>query len=211
MARKKNKAAGKPAVLNERAYLASGRARLLPVYKCSINQGWAETGLAHIYVLRKHVNGHITAGIYLVDTFCAGVKDTFAFFNISETEFNARTGYYPVEQEDCSYELAHNIIYGAIAFAEDYGIAPHPDFNLTRYILEEDTEAIPFLELEFGRNGKPFLVLTSHPRDAYFLRQLEQNAGWGHFDVVDGLLPPDAFDDEEEEDFENPELREKED
>jgi hypothetical protein len=201
---KKKKPAAKPAVLNQRSYLASGRARQLPVYKCSINQDWAESGLAHIYVLRKHANGHITAGIYLVDIFCVGVKDTFCFFNVSETEFNEHVSHYPFEREACTYTLAHNIIYGALAFAAEYGIAPHLDFNLTRYILEEDTEAVPLMELEFGRDGKPFLVLTPNPRNAYFLRQLEKNAGPGNYDIVDNVLSDLADDfDEEDDDFDD--------
>jgi hypothetical protein len=198
MAKKKNKPVAKPAVLNDRSYLVSGRARQLPIYTCSINADWVESGLAQICVVRKHINGHITAGIYLVDTFCAGVKDTFSFFNIPEWEFNERLSYAPGDREKCSYTLAHNIIYGALAFAQDYGIAPHPDFSLTRFILEEDTEAVPLMELEFGRNGKPFLVMGGNARDAYFLRQLEKHAGRGNYEVVGAL---EMEEDEEEEEF----------
>ncbi|MDQ3291320.1 MAG: hypothetical protein M3Q05_08530, partial [Bacteroidota bacterium] len=74
MAKKKNKPVAPPAALNDKAYLSSGRARSLPIYKCLVNEGWAESALAQVIVLRKHVNGHLTAGIYLVDLLCTGVK-----------------------------------------------------------------------------------------------------------------------------------------
>jgi hypothetical protein len=202
-AKKKHPPASNPAVLNKKYYLASGRARHLPVYKCIINKGWEEGGLAQICVVRQHVNGHITAGIYLVDTFCAGVKDTFCFFNISEFAFNLRFSFSPTIQQECTYELAHNIIYGAIAFAEEYGISPPSDFHLTRYILEEDTEAVPLIDLAFGRNGKPFLVLSGNPRDEYLRRQMEKNAGPGNYDLLE--MAPAALFGGMDDDFEDEE------
>lgn len=205
MAKKKKK--GKPAksktapaALNNEKYLSSGRARSLPLYKCLINEGWQEDGLAEIFILRKHVNDHVTVGIYLVDTFCAGVKNTFYYFNIPEYEFEGIIASIPLEMEECSYELAHNIIYGAIAFAQEYGIAPHPEFSLTQKLLKEDTEDVELIVLEFGRNGKPALLINpaGDPRADFYLRQLEKYAGPGNYDVVDGRLGDDfedAYDD----------------
>ena len=62
--------------------------------------------------------------------------------------------------EECSYEEAHNIVYGAVDFAEEIDIAPDDSFKLTKYILEEDTEDVPLIEYEFGKDGKHFLVAT---------------------------------------------------
>jgi len=42
---------------------------------------------------------------------------------------------YMIEQE---YLLLHNIIYGAIEFADDLGIKPHKDFDLICHVLEPD-------------------------------------------------------------------------
>ncbi|MGV3641563.1 MAG: tetratricopeptide repeat protein [Adhaeribacter sp.] len=180
----KHKPSAKPASLSQNSYLASGRARHLPIYKCWITKDWQEAGMAIIFVVRKHANGHVTVGEYLVDTFCTGVKDTVSLFNVPEFEFVQVKQAYPQEFVECSYELAHNIIYGAIAFAQDYGIAPHPGFNLTRYLLEEDTEDIPLIELAFGKDGKPLLVLSPNPRNAYFQRQLQQHAAEGEYDIL---------------------------
>ena len=217
MAKKKHKPAGTQPVLNDKNYLASGRARKLPVYKCEINDDWEEAGLAQILVYRQHVNKHLTVGIYLVDIYCVGIKDTFYYFNESEFNINERLGLVPFAREIISYELAHNIIYGALAYAEDLGIAPDPAFNLTRQILEEDTEDIPLIEVPFGRNGKPVLVLTpDHPRNDYYLRQLEKNLAPGEYEVESifagvGDLSDEGGDDEVDAYYEEPEQWEAED
>jgi hypothetical protein len=200
MAKKKTKPASQTPALSDKSYLTSGRARKLPIYKCMVNHDWKETGMAQVYVLRKHVNGNVTVGIYLADLLCAGVKSAFYLFNITESKFNELVSNAPLTFETCSYELAHNIIYGSIAFAEEYGIEPTPEFKLARLILEEDTEDIPLIELEFGRDGKPLLVINEqHPRNDYYLRQLEKNAGPGNYEVIYGSGVEDDWDEEDDE------------
>ncbi|TXK33728.1 hypothetical protein FVR03_18895 [Pontibacter qinzhouensis] len=201
--KKKKPAAATPAKLNDKNYLISGRARSLPIYKCQVNQGWQESGMAEVLVMRKHANEHITVGIYLVDTFCTGVKSTFYLFNISEQELEERMAKAPFPQEQCSYELAHNIIYGGLAYAQEYGIAPDPDFRITQMILEEDTEDIELIELEFGKDGKPFLAINpaGDPRADYYIRQLEKNAGPGNFHIIDGRILDELDEMEEEDDY----------
>ena len=179
------------------------RARKLPVYECLINTDWFDSGIATINVARRHANGNITLGFYLIDTFCLGVSDTFFKFNISEISYQEFKD--EISQEFdiklCEYELVHNIIYGVIEFAEDYGFSPHHDFNTTKYILEEDDEKIELIDIEFGRNGKPFLI--TNPEDD-FKREiaiLEKTAGPGNYFVAD-VDELDDFDDDYDEDYE---------
>ena len=56
------------------------------------------------------------------------------------------------ELEECSYEEAHNIIYGAIEYAAEQGRKQHSSFMITKYMLEEDTDDIPLIEYEFGNS-----------------------------------------------------------
>ncbi len=135
------------------------KARSLPVDACYINDHWKESGMASILVSRKHSNGNYTTGIYLVDLFALGTKDTFYRFNIEPAELDKMVDGMSSEQMMRSeYALVHNIIFGANAFAEDNGFKVHKDFAITRYILEEDTEDIELIEIEFGRNGVPFVI-----------------------------------------------------
>jgi len=136
------------------------RARKLPIDACYINQSWKESGMASIIVVRKHTNQNYTFGVYLVDIFALGTKDTFFNFNVSEsvlTEMLERM------EEDkfikTDYALVHNIIYGGNEFAEDNGYKVCKDFKLTQFILEEDSEDIEFIDIEFGKDGEPFLIM----------------------------------------------------
>ena len=54
-----------------------------------------------------------------------------------------------------NYADAHKLVYGAIDFAEAVGIDSEDSFDITKYILDEKKEEIPFAE--FGRNGKHYL------------------------------------------------------
>lgn len=54
-----------------------------------------------------------------------------------------------------AYADAHKLVYGAIDFAEAVGIDSEDSFDITKYILDEKKEEIPFAE--FGKNGKHYL------------------------------------------------------
>jgi len=66
------------------------KARTLPIYKCYISKKWKQEGIANAVVVRRHVNGNVTAGIYLVDLWCMGVKDAFYLFNRTEKEIDEK-------------------------------------------------------------------------------------------------------------------------
>ena len=140
------------------------KARTLPIYKCYINSNWQEKGLANILVSRQHSTGNFTIGMYIVDTFCKGLVETYAKFNGDIDNLNANIGLHIPPEDDfitlmeVDYILVHNIIFGAIAFAEEHGYKPQKDFEITKGILDEDNENIDLIEIDFGVNGKPFLI-----------------------------------------------------
>jgi hypothetical protein len=150
--------------MNEEKYIRT-RARLLPLGTCYMNRAWQEIGMAEVVVTRMHTTGNYTAGVYLVDTFAKGVKDSFYMFNQSEGEFRDflhRMEQHSAEREDAfeetDYAQCHNLVYGSVAFAEDWGFNPCKEFALTQYILEDDTDDIERIEFEFGKDGKPLII-----------------------------------------------------
>lgn len=187
------------------------KARSLPVFECWVNSEWDENGMANILVGRKHTNGNITAGMYLVDLKCLGVKDAHYWFNIAEYEFREILEYAmeSMEMEECSYTLAHNIIYAGLEYAEDYGFKPHKDFtSVAQYILDEDSDDIELMEINCGLDGKPAYVRG--PYDSWakmegIVEQLEKTAGPGNYMIIDEELEnlPDMedSDDADEDDL----------
>ena len=116
---------------------------------------------------------------YLIDTYCTGVRDS-----LYKTRVDPEEVYYILETlseldelEECSYEEAHNIIYGAVDFAEEIDIEPDDTFKLTKYMLEEDTEDIPLIEYEFGQDGKHFLMETDQYNASKYLPKLKKAYG----------------------------------
>ena len=184
------------------------KARSLPVFECWLNNDWEENGLANILVGRKHSNGHITAGLYLVDLKCLGVKDSAYWFNIPEFEFreilNRASG--RMYMESVSYTLVHNIIFAGLEFADDFGFKPYKEFtSVAQYILEEDTDDIEVIEIDCGMDGKPAYIrgpLENDVEAARIIAQLEKSAGPGNYTYIDEMNDRDSMDDDyEDEDF----------
>lgn len=168
--------------LSPKKYIET-KVRSLPIYKCLINKDWEESKMADVIVMRRHNNGHITAGIYLVDLLCLGVKDTFYFFNEPEQELEDRygSGFYQVFVE-IDYNLAHNIIYAGHDFAMEFDIPPHREFETTKFILEEDTDDIPLIDVAVGSiDGKPHLVVQHANQYQEVVAKLKRIAGEGYY------------------------------
>lgn len=183
------------------------KARNLPIYKCLINTNWKREGMAQIAIARQHTNGNLTFGLYMVDLFCLGVRDTFYGFNRPETEFDDLVSKMTdgLEMTSVDYVLIHNIIYAAIEYAEELGFNPHKDYkSITQYILEEDTDEIALMEIECGKNGKPLFIKSGSFTEAQsksIINQLEKAVGPGNYDVISGYLydDEDGIDEEDED------------
>ncbi len=204
MAKKKSKNKGKgqqqPA-LSPYKFMRE-KARTLPIGKCYIAPpDWQEAGMAHVIVTRVRPSGNLVTASFLVDTFCLGVKDAGYHENITPSDFEGYLNNYRkgMGLEEISYNEAHNIIYGAMAFAEDGGIEPSKEFYPAGYVLEEDTDDIPLIEYDFGKNGKHFLVVNSDKKEMPYYHILKKNLG----DDFEFVMPygnedeEDAFEEDE--------------
>lgn len=194
--------------MNPEKYIKT-QARMLPIVRCLINGDWKDGGIAHIIVIRQHKTLHLTLGVFLVDLCCLGLKDTFFEFNIQPDELD---NFIPdVDWEECEYTLAHNIIYGGIDYAEDFGFRPHKDFQVTKFLLEDDDDQIEFIDVEFGIEGMPCYAISPFDDPVKVkntIATLERKAGPGNFTVIslndfDEDVDDEDLDDEWEEDSED--------
>jgi hypothetical protein len=210
MAKKINSDARKQHLSPENYIKTKGRT--LPLYECLVNTNWEEQKMANIIISRKHSNGNVTLCVYLIDLFCVGVKDTFFRFNIEMEEYNEiikrMTG--DLESHAIDYVLAHNIIFGSIDFADTYDILPHKDFTkTTQYFLEEDTDDIEYMDVDFGKKGLPFFIANNFytPFQARaIIQKIEKVIGKGNANFVFGDFKKlEDYDDDDlefEDDFE---------
>ncbi len=188
--------------LSPKKYIESN-ARKLPVYKCLVNRNWEATSIANVVIMRQHVNGNVTVGIYLVDLSCLGIKDTFFYFNESvnkvDDKLNSQSGFFM----QIDYNLAHNIVFAGHDYALDYDINPHPDFSFTKYILEEDNDDIPLIDIKVGGpKGMPHLILQPGQSAKYkqVYDKLVKNLGKDNFYYT---IEADVFDEDVESDDDN--------
>lgn len=189
MAKKKSKnKAAQPPMSPER--FMREKARTLPIWKCYVSPDWEESGLAQVIVARKRPSGNIAGVMFLVDTYCLGVKNVNINVNMPEEEFEDIIQEFKedIGLKEISYNEAHNLIYGAISFAEEGGINPAPGFNIGQYILEEDTEDIPLIEYDYGKNGKHLLVIGSDKKEKHYLKTLEKILGTNFDYIEEGVV-----------------------
>ncbi|WP_127125078.1 hypothetical protein [Pseudoflavitalea rhizosphaerae] len=170
--------------LSAEQYIKS-RSRTLKIERCLITADWETSRIAQVIVIRKHTNGNFTYAGYLVDLLCLGVKDTFYRFNEDEDQMEDKLSAYDQEIEmiEVDYPLAHNIIFAGNDLATEYNISQHPDFvNITRYLLEEDNEKTPLIEIHTGdEDGLPHLVVYPDNKQTLALARLKEHAGEGRF------------------------------
>lgn len=181
------------------------RARNLPVYKCYISEKWEKARESMIVIVRKHASGNVTFGLYMVDLMCLGVRVSLYDYNILEEEFQEMLKNFEKEAfkfKEIPYTLAHNIIYAAIEYAEEYGFHPVSSFTrVTQYLLEEDNEAIPYIEIRCGdENGNPVYINTEYETQSEknkILKNLETFAGPDNYTYIDSSEDSDDYDEDD--------------
>lgn len=178
------------------------RVRLVPLDKCYIGSGLEDGTEGTILVTRKHTGDKYTLGMYLVDKLCLGVKDASYFLRMEWSEFRDFMEKFEERfaPRECSYEEAHNWIWGAVGFAEDAGIKPCKEFELAQYILAEDDEETELIEFDYGdEEGKHCLLANSRLEASTYLPLMRKHLGE---DFTFCLGPGDSMHGPEDWDFE---------
>lgn len=97
--------------------------------------------------------------VYLVDTFCLGIKNVIGPEPVSDNRLNklrytAFAGYDELAVP-APLELAQHLVFGAVEFARKLGFEPHPDFATAADHLGTWSGSCP---IEFGYKGSPFYI-----------------------------------------------------
>lgn len=175
------------------------KGRSLPIKACYVNEGWEDLGMAVVTVIREKPNGKFILGFYMTDTFCLGLKNTgflydYSSFELEQVLEQQYSDANQLERKKIKPDLAYNIVYGAVEYAEDLGFSPHKDFKVSEYLLA-DVDDVKFIELEFGKDGKPLFVAGPYDDYERVMSILNKKVGQGNYDY---LLPFDQdYDDDE--------------
>ncbi|GAB4166701.1 MAG: hypothetical protein Fur0032_04270 [Terrimicrobiaceae bacterium] len=166
-----------------------------------------DQGIGEIVVARRKGADSIEFGVFLLDTFCLGVKDA-TFARAGTDEFHQTI--LPKIFEDTPYEVhdgawGRKLIEDAIAYAADLGISPHPDYKKGARVFGGIRASDCKETFTFGKNGKPFYIqgsFHSHATAMRIIHLLRARLGDGGFDYLlgaDGFYGADDIGDEEDE------------
>ena len=162
------------------------KAKAFPIYECLINDNWKDTGLAHIVLSRRQPNNELIIGVFLVDIYCLGLKNTFCNANITLEDYqNLKIKMFQESSPiACHSGLANRIIYGAIEYAKKMGFEPQKDFSLSQFVLDETSDMDLSFDIEFGKDGKPLYISGPDDNTDYIIKKLIKNVGEGNFDYL---------------------------
>ena len=162
-------------------------AREYPFFGCWVAKDWQGYGITQVVIARQQPNDRITCGVFLVDYYCLGAKDAVvkadfsrkSFRKYLEMVFSVHDG--EDKYETCTPEFAHELIYGAVEYAERYGFRPHADFKLASQVLDPPEVQPRTHNLEFGKDGTPLYVSGPYDNVERIIATLSRTAGEGNF------------------------------
>lgn len=198
--------------LSELLALASGA----PVLHSRISDTLWDQGLGHVLLSRLLPNNRVAVVLFLVDRYCLGVKDCFGRLMVrAEYDAFCRDLDEKFQMEDYTPADVRKLVEGAVDYARNLGLEPHPDYHRVKTIFGDIDVRDSREEFVFGSEGKPLFMNGPHDgpdRCRQILSILQHSCGPDGFHVimrVDGskairtLDDEDAYDDEdyEDEDF----------
>jgi hypothetical protein len=176
-----------------------------PIHECLVPKGIFDLGIGDVVISRRMPDGSIAVSIFLVDTYCLGVKDCF-FRVASRHELESRIAHLREKEalQRVDPEYAVKLIEGAVAYARVIGFDPHKDYAFVKKIFGTIDPSSCSSEFEFGKDGKPFYVSGPHQTEAdsqRIINILNERFGPGGIDyMVGGPLGEDLGETEEDED-----------
>lgn len=171
------------------------------------------SGIGNVLLSRELNNGNVAFAAFLVDVYCLGVKNAFSGIT-SRADYESRIYEQIIDRERMVHykpECVRKLVEGAVRYANDLGLSPHPDYARAKHIFGDLRAEDCTRDFEYGENGKPLFVAGPHDtrdRCREIMAALENSRGLGGYDYI---LPADlaSFDPDDiemdDEDFEDEE------
>jgi hypothetical protein len=167
-----------------------------------VPDGLWEQGLGQLVIARQMPDGGVAFALFLVDTYCLGVKD--AFWDI-RSRFEYRDFVDKLERvgrlEPVSPESFAKLVTEAVAYASALGLQPHPDYEEARLLLAGIDSSLSNEQFKFGKDGKPFYIQGPHDSPARMaqIAARMKAVGGAYVHVSGGIQDDDDVNDEDDE------------
>ena len=174
------------------------RAREMPVEGAWVQKGWQDRGAAIIVLARTNSSDNVVFGEYVVDYLCTGVKDTAFATDVSPDVFDNEVIprlYGGVPPNAIAADLAQEIVWGAVEYAEALGLRPPSAFRQSQRILDAPDSFTRPGVVQFGYQGRPAYVPAPQDNQAAVITRLIDSVGLGNFYYIpQGDIPDDVID-----------------
>ena len=174
---------GKQIFLSPRSYILQ-RAQSLPIIECLVETDYKRLGITNVVIFRREPGGKYTVGAFCVDMFCLGIKYAFCNCHLDEEAYEKLKKSFQSGPLEVSPVYAHNLIYGAMDYAEELGFLPHKDFAFAEKVLDPALVDEGINEIEFGHNGKPLYCQGPNDNPKKIISHLNEFVGKGNYDFM---------------------------
>jgi len=139
-------------------WLAAAGAPIADVYT---PEGMFDEGIGSVWFSRQLEDGRYALGVFLVDTFCVGVKSTmYAVLEPEKYRVHLENFLHISEEQfvPCEPAYARKLVESAVAYAKGLGLEPHVDYKFAKIIFGAVDAADSDAHFTFGRDGNPYYV-----------------------------------------------------
>jgi hypothetical protein len=160
-----------------------------PILHCyAMAEIWQE-GIGQIFLSRQLNDGQVAVASFLVDIYCLGVKDAMSHIaplpHYKENFFDklARRSDLIKFKPEC----ARKLVEGAVQYAHNLGLTPHPDYHKAKNIFGNISAADCTTDFEYGKDGKPLFISGPYDDPArckYIINTLRTTCGDDGFHYV---------------------------
>jgi hypothetical protein len=153
-----------------------------PLHECLLAQEWQEEGaITQTLVARRSPSGQIVTGTFLVDLGCLGVKSAFASLFDTEREYEQKLRSNMMARQimvKADLNLVAKIIREAIAYANNLGFKPDPDYRDATLVLgDANPDACDVPVPLGGQDGKPFFIAGPYDNVDQIMAKLTRKLG----------------------------------
>ena len=156
----------------------------MPLVGCWLAEDYQEQGMSPVVVARRNPeDNRLAVAVFLCDLLCLGVKDAFFEPCLNDDQLDTILDQQSQEMQKITYDKAREIILGAVKYADDLGIQPHPDYAEAKATIEPD-KPFQYKKTRYGKNGKPFYYAGPYDNLYTILEKLEETVGPNNFTYV---------------------------
>jgi hypothetical protein len=148
-----------------------------------------DTGMGYVVVSRFKSDGQVESGVFLLDVFCLGVKNAF-FTRLSQSEYESRLvqrAFAKDGSQPLTPACARKLVHDAVAYAQNLGFAPHPDYKKACRVFGGISAAECSEVFTFGKAGRPCFVQGPDDSELFARKAmtlLTIRCGEGNFDYI---------------------------